>query len=67
MHTGETESLVRLYPELYSPDIQDICSRFQDCMLSPQLQAALQTLTIIGVVLSLIGIVLTVFTLLFFK
>ena len=47
--------------------IQDICSRFQDCMPSPPLQTALQTLTIVGVVLSLTGIVLTVFTLLFFK
>ena len=47
--------------------IQDICSRFQDCMPSPPLQTALQTLTIFGVVLSLTGIVLTVFTLLFFK
>ena len=60
---------LRLYPEqLSTSDIQDICSRFQeDCMPSPPLQAALQTLTIVGVVLSLIGIVLTVFTLLFLK
>ena len=36
-------------------------------MPSPALQTALQTLTIVGVVLSLTGIVLTVFTLLFFK
>ena len=36
-------------------------------MPSPALQTALQALTIVGVVLSLTGIVLTVFTLLFFK
>ena len=36
-------------------------------MPSPPLQTAMQTLTIVGVVLSLTGIVLTVFTLLFFK
>ena len=36
-------------------------------MPSPPLQTALQTLTIVGVVLSLTGIVLTVFTLLYFK
>ena len=36
-------------------------------MLSPPLQTGLQTLTIVGVVLSLIGIVLTVFTLLVLK
>ena len=43
--------------------IQDICSRFEDCMPSP----ILSTLTIIGVVLSLIGIVATIVTLLLFK
>ena len=36
-------------------------------MPSPPLQTALQTLTIVGVALSLTGIGLTVFTLLFFK
>ena len=44
--------------------IQDICSRFEDCMPSP---VPLATLTIIGVVLSLIGIVATIVTLLLFK
>ena len=46
--------------------IQDICSRFEDCMPSP-IYAPLATLTIIGVVLSLIGIVATIVTLLLFK
>ena len=36
-------------------------------MPSPPLQNALETLTIVGVVLSLTGIGLTVFTLLFFQ
>ena len=36
-------------------------------MPSPPLQPALQTLTVVGVVLSLTGIVLTVLTLLVFK
>ena len=46
---------------------QDICSRFQDCLPSPVLETVLETLTIIGVGLSVIGIVATVITLLLFK
>ena len=53
-------------PVLYLK-FQDICSRFQDCMPSPALQTVLEVLTIIGVVLSLVGIVVTIFTLLWFK
>ena len=45
-----------------SSDVQDICSRFQDCPPPP-----LEILTIIGVVLSFIGIVATTVTLLLFK
>ena len=52
----------------YWLDIQDICSRFQDdCLPSGPVQTALQVLTIVGAVLSLIGIAVTIFTLLFFK
>ena len=46
---------------------QDICSRFQDCTPSPPLETVLKTITIIGVGLSLIGIVATLITLLLFK
>ena len=50
----------------YSPDMQDICSRLKDCMPSP-IYTPLQALTIIGVVLSLTGIIATIVTLLLFK
>ena len=50
----------------YSSVIQDICSRFEDCIPSP-IYATLAVLTIIGVVLSLIGIIATIVTLLLFK
>ena len=46
---------------------KDICSRFEDCQPSGPLETALDALTIIGVVLSLIGIVATIVTLLLFK
>ena len=46
-----------------SSHIQDICSRFQDCVPS----LPLEVLTVIGVVLSLIGVVATIVTLLLFK
>ena len=49
-------------------DLQDICSRFQnDCLPSGSLNTFLETVTIIGVVLSLVGIVATIITLLLFK
>jgi len=49
-------------------NLQDICSRFRDdCRPSGPEQTALQIVTIIGVVLSLVGIVATILTLLLFK
>jgi len=52
----------------YCSNFQDICSRFsQDCQPSGPLETVLEALTIIGVILSLIGIVATVITLLLFK
>ena len=46
---------------------KDICSRFGDCQPSGPLETALEVLTVIGVVLSLIGIIATIVTLLLFK
>ena len=46
---------------------KDICSRFEDCQPSGPLETALEVLTVIGVVLSLIGIIATIVTLLLFK
>ena len=52
----------------YWPNIQDICSRFQEsCRPSGVVQTALEVVSIVGAVLSLIGIAATIFTLLVFK
>ena len=59
-------TLERQVPVIHLLYIQDICSRFEDCMPSP-IYATLEALTIIGVVLSLIGITATIVTLLLFK
>lgn len=52
-----------------SPIIQDICSSFQDCQPSAAglFQTVLEVLTIVSVVLSLMGIVAVIVTLLLFK
>ena len=52
----------------YWPNIQDICARFQEsCRPSGVIQTALEVVTIVGAVLSLVGIAATIFTLLVFK
>jgi len=62
------ENYTDMTPNSFS-HLQDICSRFQDdCHPSgPVEQYVLEAVTIIGVVLSLIGIVATILTLLLFK
>ncbi len=47
--------------------VQDICSRAQDCENDPLADIILSTTTYVGVVLSCIGIIFTVITLVAFK
>ena len=47
--------------------VQDVCRRVEDCETSSEADYALSILSIFGVTLSLMGLVLTVFTMLFFK
>ena len=47
--------------------MQDVCRRIEGCETSPDADFALGILSIVGVTLSLFGLVVTIFTMLFFK
>ena len=52
---------------MYDHFLQDICTRTEGCELSSVARTVLEVLSIIGVVVSSVGIVLTITTLLIFK
>ena len=52
---------------IYVAFLQDICTRTEGCEITSTARVVLEVLSIIGVVLSLAGSVLTITTLLIFK
>ena len=47
--------------------LQDVCRRTEDCETSEEAEYALSIISFIGVCLSLIGLTVTIFTMLFFR
>lgn len=62
------ESLIIAGAVIKINDTQDVCSRQEDCEpINPVLDAILSYVSNIGIVLSIIGLILTIITMLAFK